>query len=472
MRIVRYLLLFSVLLLHSCEKANEIYSPDEYLFEEDGENFRSYDNGPVYLEATSWGCMAYIHPDWVHNDYVFYVSEMEDAEGGIEIPVTSKSMFVSGLKANTQYYYCLYSKTTKSKTNIQSVLVPDISTLSLSLEEDDEYFKCIIGEEINEELIIEKGFKVYSNDKWESFIITDGAFQLAKSEIKAINVSRIYAYLLTEGGYFKSWETYWDNHDSLEEPQFESFSEVKENGADYILCKIYNVQKDAECLFKIRDAQYTERYLSPTSMKWLGENYVEVKLKKDFFKSIQVVVRKYDNGVWYYEHTSDEYEITEYSIYTTDDFLNFVINLRNTWLDVPKTVTLYTDVVIPAKSRMRIDIVENLTLNGNGHKITGFSSFPFFHTIYGFIKNLQIGSKDETYVVKKGTDSEKTNASSYPSYFLYGFEFESNFIDCSLKATVEVWDNKYFTLFPGYSSEKTVSGLEIDVDMIYKTTEP
>ena len=73
----KYLFLGLILILTGCQEANEIFGYDEYLYDEiiineDGQEL--YYPGPVYIDATSWGSIAYVSDKYVNKGIELLIS--------------------------------------------------------------------------------------------------------------------------------------------------------------------------------------------------------------------------------------------------------------------------------------------------------------------------------------------------------------------------------------------------------------
>lgn len=467
--------------LTACNEANEIFGYEGYWG--DGNNTwsndvivmengyeRSYE-GPVYVDATSWGSVAYISDMHVNKGLKLLISETDDAEGGKVIDVTSNTITITGLNSTTQYYYCLVMPDGKFKSRIKSVVIPDVSALEMSIEHIGDSVVCTIHDSISSVLIEDKGF-ILQHDERVKCKVEGPRFAISLSDLREKyqlqgNVF-LYAYVQTANAYYRSRESHFSiNEDypddvNTEEIELSEISEETLEGIDYLKCTVTGY---VDSLYfyqgwydEVASRIYPDKVV-PNEDKTVTSFYI----KKGFYKNVRMkAFYKYswDGHVSSYSienRTSDSsYTPKHFNIRSWEDLLDFISYDRE-WV-TGYSITLLADITVPADMRFSINI-NDLTIEGNGHTLDGFSYFPIFNRVSdSVIKNLKIGTDDAVYHVKKGTNSIDVTSQLTPAYFLtndsysYGLTFEN----CEVRGTFKVSGRNDFYLMYGGG---TISGL-------------
>ena len=452
-----------VLALFGCDEANEINEftddYDEYYWTDgSGVNHNLVWDGPVVVNASSWGSVVYVADAYVNKDITFLISENESAEGGMEIPVTSNTLTLSGLTSNLKYYYCLISSTF-GKSEIKNMVVPEASSLSMSIEDDGDYIICTVEEEILDTLIVEKGFRWWGDSSKEGdckYIVSDRmaessdgdkSFKVAKAELP--QCQRMYAYIQTENGYFKTQEIYLS---SDEENVSVSFSEITE-GEEYLECTVTGGRQENVYFYVYSDGEH--KYLQPTSVDSCDDGSYIVSLKKGYYHSASV---RY--GYWYEDDNwfttgaeSEEYTIKQYPIYSINDLVMATSVLDAYYWDNDsygyRELVLQNDIRISSDERVSIAL-GNFILNGGEkrYKIDGFAFYPLFRN-GGTVKNLIIGSDTTEFYVDKGKSGLSTTNTDTPRYFLSNSD-DLLFENCELRGSIKVYNQSSFYISPAY----------------------
>lgn len=475
-----------LLLLVGCEEANDIFGYEEYYGRHTIEVLENrndmYYDGPVHIDATSWGTMAYIGDAYVNKGVKLLISESSNAEGGKELDVTSNAMAVTGLSQNTQYYYCLCIPSGNIKSDIKSVVVPDVSALDLEIMQSGDWVKCVIQDSISPALIVEKGFKL---DSWsESLKVVvkgdDFAFSVQEYVKKhgVMDYLYVYAYVQTANAYYCSSRIEIPLGDvpsgdvgavNREDVTVSVISEDTIEEVDYLKCTVTGYVDSV--YFRKDWGNETKFYPDKTVVSEDGGS-TTFYLKKSWYRDVQLIVfyKVYwdENSGDYYEGSkeSETYTPTQFNIRTLEDFMAFVLYSDEYW-DSEKIFTLLADITLP--SDLRLNIPLSGTLEGNGHTIDGVSYFPLFRNVsyHSVVKNLKIGKDDTVYDVKEGTHSVNTTRDEVPPYLLVSdYVDEGTFVDCEVRGTIKVTGRDSFSLSP-----VTIPGLKDYTKTEYVTTD-
>ena len=483
----KYLFLGLILLLTGCQEANEIFDYDKYWeLNPDGESiivmdngYEQYFEGPVYINATSWGSMAYVSDKYVNKGIELLISETSNAEGGKVLEVNSNAISIDDLKVNTQYHYCLYMPESGIKSRIRSVVVPDVSALSMEVTLEGDSLFCVIEDSISSSFILEKGFRIYYHYEFKH-VVTDKKFAVSLPELKkeyGIEDNpfgfHCYAYVQTSNAYFRStpkdfqWEGSSSSNPGTDEDSLRintediTISEITEetiDDIDYLKCTVTGY---------VDEAYFTQGWydnynqMKPDKIVTNDEGTVTTfYLKKGFLRNVCLTVcyKLGEKSVWgdgydYYtrEKSSYSYYPTQYNIRTQDEFMELITKE----LDGTDTINLLTDITIPSDIRLNLNL-ENVTLDGNGHTIDGISFFPFFREIYNTtIKNLKIGTDATVYSVKRGTYSSSTTNSDTPRFLLTESSLNNNnvtFENCEIRGSIQVYGREDFYISEDYSN--------------------
>ena len=470
----KYWLIGLLLALVGCEKANEIFGYGEsvgngaYSSIVVGENY--YD-GPVYIDATSWGSVAYINEEYINKGIKLLISQADNAEGGMEIDVTSNAIIIDGMSIGTQFYYCLYMPQKNIKSEIMTVVVPDesVSALNMEIGQADDKVMCTVLDSINSVYIEEKGFKILPDIK----IVIEGkdfAFSIADA-IQKYGLKEgfaVYAYVHTADAYHRSYDLHVDlseiSLDSVkvnrEEISISAISEETIEDVDYLKCTVTGYVDSVYFFKEWMDEPYNRIYPDKVITNDDG-NVTTFYAKKGFYKEVRLkAYYKFDwGGSWYSDQTneSDLYTPTQFNIRTMDEFLEFVSWTDRSW-DVDNFyISLLTDITIPSDMRLSIDL-SRLILDGNGHTLDGISYFPLFsewHNSLISVKNLKIGTDETVYNVKKGTSSLSTTDNGVPHFFLSNGDVGNyvTFENCEIRGTFKVAGDSYFYMSYDYLEE-------------------
>lgn len=484
----KYLFMGLILLLTGCQEANEIFGYDEYLYDEiiineDGEE--RYYEGPVYINATSWGSMAYVSDKYVNKGIELLISETSDAEGGKVLEVNSNAISIDDLKANTQYHYCLYMPESGIKSRIRSVVVPDVSALSMEVTLEGDSLFCVIEDSISSSFILEKGFRIYYHYEFKH-VVTDKKFAVSLPELKkeyGIEDNPFgfycYAYVQTSNAYYRSpqmpfqWEGSsssdpgTDDDSSRINTEDITISEITEetiDGVEYLKCTVTGYVDEVYFTQGWHD-NYSQ--MQPDKVESNDEGTeTTYYLKKGIYNEIRLKVfyklyYNYEYGYYFdREKQSSYYTPKNYKVRTLDDFLAFAYFEGNYYYDENEneyytTLTLCEDITLPSDMRLSLNW-SRLTVEGNGHTIDGISYFPLFRTFNNVtIKNLKFGTDETVYEVKNGTCSYSTTSSNTPSYLLmenghHSSYYGSYFEDCEIRGTIQVSGRDDFYITPDY----------------------
>lgn len=477
-----------LLLLVGCEEANDIFGGEDYYGRHTIEVLENgvdmYYDGPVHINATSWGTVAYVGNMYVNKGFKLLISESGNAEGGKELDVTSNTIAITGLSLNTQYYYCLCIPSGNIKSDIKSVVIPDVSALELEIEQDGDAVKCVIKDSISSALIEEKGFKLgYGNEA--SKIVVEGddfAFSISDVLKKYSNWDGyVYAYVQTANAYHRSPELSLNLNDgpsddmnvdvNRKEVEISAISEETIGEVDYLKCTVTGYVDSVYFRKEWSDAP-EHKFYPDSSVVNKEDNSTTFYLKKGYYWDVQLKVFYklcQDDMSWNYykeEKESEAYTPTQFNIRTLEDFMAFVCCSDGWYWDYSdKTYTLLADITLP--SDMRLNIPLSGTLDGNGHTIDGVSYFPLFR--YGYdpvVRNLKIGKDDTVYDVKEGTSSTNTTRNEMPDYLLVSGDVgEGMFVDCEVRGTIKVTGRDSFSLAPD-----TIPGMKDYTKTEYVTT--
>jgi len=492
----KYLFLGLILILTGCQEANEIFGDEEYLYDEiiiseDGEE--RYYPGPVYIDATSWGSIAYVSDKYVNKDIELLISETSDAEGGKVLEVNSNAIPINDLSANTQYHYCLYLPDAGIKSQIKQVVVPDVSALDMILSHVGDSVFCTIEDSIPSSFIQEKGFRIYGYDQYK-YIATGKKFAFSIPEFMKENgitddyfSFHCYAFVHTSNAYYRSgekdfqWEgssssdsetdedtgSETDDRINKEEITISDITEETIDGVDYLKCTVKGYVDNAYFTQGWHD-NYSQ--MEPDRVETNDEGTeTTYYLKKGIYQEIRLKV--FYKIYWNYEYglydesekESQYYTPKEYSIRSLDDFLAFASFEGDYYYDENDnqyytTVTLCEDITLPSDLRLNLNW-SRLTVEGNGHTIDGISYFPLFRSVSDVtFKNLKFGTDKTVYEVKKGTGSFSTTSSETPGFLLsesiwYSYYYSSCTLqDCEIRGTIQVSDRDDFYITPDYQN--------------------
>lgn len=479
----KVLLLGLILILTGCKEANEIFGGDEYwernneivIFEKDNEY---HYEGPVYINATSWGSVAYVSYDYVNCGVQLLISESSNAEGGKVLEVDAMVITIDGLNPNTQYYYCLVLPETGIKSEIKKVVVPDVSSLYMTVSQEEDKVICSTDDEISPSFILERGFKIYNEFK---YVPTGEEFAFSIPEVMQEfgftgDLLSCYAYVVTPNAYFRTREYTFQVDASFGEDEVQNInreditvSEITEEtigDVDYLKCTVTGYVDEA--YFGIgHDFEYYGNILYPDKVVTNDDGTVtSFYLKKGVYQDVccSVYYYKYysDNYFRSYSKKTGYYTPTNYNIRSLEDFLEFVSFEGSRFDDEEKneyftTITLHEDITLPSDIRLNLNL-ENVTLDGNGHTLDGISYFPLFRSTYGAttIKNLKFGTDQTVYDVKKGTSSVSTTSSETPGFLLTegdSYSHYSNnytFENCEIRGTIQVSGRDDFYVTKAY----------------------
>lgn len=480
----KYLFLGLILILTGCQEANEIFGDEEYLYDEiiiseDGED--RYYPGPVYIDATSWGSIAYVSDKYVNKGIELLISETSDAEGGKVLEVNSNAIAINDLSANTQYHYCLYLPDAGIKSQIKQVVVPDVSALDMILSHVGDSVFCTIEDSISSSFIQEKGFRIYGYDEYKC-VATGKKFAFSIPEFMKENgitdnyfSFHCYAYVQTSNAYYRSGEKYFqwegssssdsetdedtgsetDDRINKEEITISDITEETIDGVDYLKCTVTGYVDDA--YFGVYDGLYYTK--KPDKVLSSGDGKVTTfYLKKCIFREVnfQAYYSYYSADRYYRESKqSSDYTPTNYNVRSLDDFLEFLSFEGVRFYDENEneyytTLTLHEDITLPSDLRLSFNW-SRLTVEGNGHTIDGISYFPLFRSISDVtMKNLKFGTDESVYDVKKGTNSFSTTSSETPGYLLSSYY--NKFKNCEIRGTIQVSGRDDFYITPGYQN--------------------
>jgi len=467
-------LLAIVLALTACEKANEIFGFEEtdlsvvngaIIVMEDGRE-REYD-GPVYLHATSWGTIVYVTDIVVNKRVKLLISESADAEGGRELDITSSVMTINDLNSGVRYYYCLVVPETGIKSQIKSIVGPDVSSLRLQLVEEGDKVSCVVDKEISEAFIEEKGFMVGQH----RLVVEGPDFSFSMEEVARKYGLKgrvgVRAYLQTSNAHYHSDFVYLDFDTYTSEDTFNteavSFSEFTEETigeVDYLKCVVAGYVDSA--YFYKGEYPFAENILYPdrTEVSEDGKS-TAFYLKMGYYDEIRLrAFYKFQEEESYWESSKDSepYKLTHFNVRTADEFLAFVTwnSGRYYWDEI--VLTLLKDITIPTHSRfcMRLNY---LTIEGNGHTLDGISCFPlFYETSSAVIKDLKIGTNETVYDVNETSYSLSTTEKRFPPCLLVD-GIDIRFENCEIRGTIRVSGSTNFSLMPYYKpNESTVVG--------------
>lgn len=504
----KYLFLGLILILTGCQEANEIFGYDEYLYDEiiineDGQE--QYYPGPVYIDATSWGSIAYVNDKYVNKGIELLISETSDAEGGKVLEINSNTIPINDLSANTQYHYCLYLPDAGIRSQIRQVVVPDVSALDMTLTLDGDSLFCAIEDSISSSFILEKGFRIYSYDHYK-YVATGKEFAFSIPEFMKDNgitdegfYFHCYAYVQTSNAYYRSPEKdfQWVGSSSSDsETDDDTGSEIDDrinkeeviiseiteetmiDGVEYLKCTVTGYVDNA--YFTVGwDDTYTQ--MKPDSVVTNDEGTeTTYYLKKGVYKNIRLKVfyklyYNYEYGYYSDDEKESQYYTPEnYNIRSLDDFLSFVSFEGDYFYDENEnqyytTITLLEDITLPSDLRLSLNW-SRLTVDGNGHTIDGISYFPLFRSISDVaFKKLKFGTDDTVYEVKKGTSSFSTTSSETPGFLLsesawysHYYHYTCTLQECEIRGTIRVSGRDDFYLTKDYyydwSEEERASG--------------
>lgn len=487
----KVLLLGLILILTGCKEANEIFGGDEYwernneivIFEKNNEY---HYEGPVYINATSWGSVAYVSYDYVNCGVQLLISESSDAEGGKVLEVDGMVITIDGLNPNTQYYYCLMIPESGIKSEIKKVVVPDVSSLYMTVSREEDNVVCWIADDISPTFILERGFKINNEFK---YVPTGEEFAFSIPEVMqefGITSDRLscYAYVVTPNSYHRTRESTFQVNDSLwvngvqnvnnEDIAVSNITEETIGDVEYLKCTVTGY---------VDEAYFTQGWydnnsqMNPDKVVTNDEGTVTTfYLKKSFFTEIRLVAkyRRYYEDPWsdnkwrQYSKESYSYTPTNYNVRSLDDLLEFATANRDSYDIAFITLTLHTDITLPSDIRINLNL-ENVTLDGNGHTLDGISYFPLFRSTYGAtIKNMKIGTDQTVYDVKKGTSSVSTTSSETPGYLLTEGDSYSHsgnnytMENCEIRGTIQVSGRDDFYVTKDYlyywSDEEKAAG--------------
>ena len=483
----KYWIILSMLLaLTGCEEANEIFGYDEffdYSMEVDG----SYYEGPVYVDATSWGAMAYVHENFVNKGARLLVSEADNAEGGWEIDVTSNVVVINEpMTAGVRYYYCLCFPEGWIKSEIKSVVTLDVSALSLQIGQVGDSVVCTMQESINPAFIQEKGFKLWIGNNELKFVVDGERFAFSVPEVanrySMAGDWRVYAYVQTLNAYHRSYDLFVDFSEIVSDDihinrgdiQLSAISEETIDDVDYLKCTVTGYV-DSVYFYKDWDDESQSRFY-PDKKKIHGDGTMTTYyVKKRFFRDVRMKafykISWNDDLSDYYSTygSSGSYTPKQFNIRSLDDFLDFV---KRQYSSDKINVSLLTDITLPSDIRLSIDLAY-VTLDGNGHTLDEVSYFPLFRNIwYSTVKNLKIGTDQTIYDVKKGTSSLSTTDNEVPGYFLWNESDYITFENCEVRGTFEVSGREDFQLhyINHWEDESQLAGLKDYTHTKYVTT--
>lgn len=476
----KYLLVCSfALAFYGCEEANDIYGypdPDDYvstyteiIVNEDGYD-RAY-SGPVYVSASNWGSVAYISETYVNKGIKLLISETNDAEGGKEYDVTSSTIVINDLSPNRQYYYCLYIPNGGIKSEIKSVVIPDVSTLDMTIVCENDSVICTIQDSISTALIVEKGFSVdaYGGVEDRKYVVTGNRFACSindvfekLSEDENNNSLPVYAYVQTANTYYYTRDidvirdkslSSTDNKINTDDIVFSAISEKTENNIDYLVCTVTGYVDEAYFCqnwdHSLENAIYADKVEKSDDGKT-----TTFYVKKGFYTNIQLYASYkkyyYEDNYWDESSYSEVYYPTSYNIRSLDDLIGYS-QLEEVWSEL--TINLLNDITIPSDMRLCIQLPNGI-FNGNDHVIDGVSYFPLFRHNSGevTIKNLKIGTDDAVYHVKKGTNSLSTTNNEVPNYLLLNSRYYVYFENSEIRGTIEVTGSNDFRITNEYNS--------------------
>ena len=477
-----------LLILTGCEEANEIYGYDEIynLFDYSLEVEGQYYEGPVYLDATSWGAMAHVHDKFVNKGARLLVSEADNAEGGWEIDVTSNMISVNELSAGVRYYYCLCFPEGWIKSEIKSVVTQDISALGLLIEQKGDSVFCTIQDKISSAFIQEKGFKLGSDYSEIKYVVEGERFAFSIPEVvKEYSVRGgmlVYAYVQTPNGYHRSYELGVDfgqsvsgnNSINREEITLSAISEETIGDVDYLKCTVTGYV-DSVYFYKDWDDKPQNRFYPDKKVKNEDGTMTTFYVKKRFFQEVRMKAfykiswNGYLSNYSTRDKSSVSYTPKQFNIRSLDEFLEFV---KYGHSSDEIYVSLFTDITLPSDMRLSINLAY-VTLDGQGHTLDGVSYFPLFRDIwYSTVKNLKIGTDETVYEVKKGTSSLSTTSNEVPGYFLWDDSDYVTFENCEVRGTFKVNGREDFCLhYVNYwQDENKLAGLSDYTKTEYVTT--
>lgn len=462
-------LLCILMALTACDGAYDVYGYWDYDLEAYGaihviENGyeRQYD-GPVYLNATSWGSIVYVSDTYVNKGVKLLISESDNAEAGLELDITSSSIIVGDLNPGVRYFYCLTIPGSGIKSEIQSVVVPDVSSLSLRLESKDDKMTCSIEEDINEAFIVEKGFMLGDVKQ----VVTGYDFSCSYAEMLKIHSwnseIQVHAYVQTLNAYYRSDESYvrliyYDAEDGNRNTRDITFSTITQetiDGVDYLKCVVTGYVDSA---YFYRDYSNVDNIFYPDKTEVSEDGKTTAfYLKLGFYENIRLYAH-YKLNNWNETASSASFTPTHFKIHSVDEFLDFFVWNSKRYNRDATVVSLLTDITVPANTRLCMRL-NHLTIEGNGHTLDGISYFPMFReTSYAVIKDLKIGTDATVYDVKKGSYSLSTQDEDTPQYLLTD-ETGIGFENCEIRGTIRVSGRTDFSLMPYYEpNESTVVG--------------
>ena len=465
-------LLCILMALTACDEAYDVFGYEDYDLGAYGaihvmENgYEQQYDGPVYLNATSWGSIAYVSDTYVNKGVKLFISESDNAEAGLELDITSSSIIVGDLNPGVRYFYCLTIPGSGIKSEIKSVVVPDVSSLSLRLESEDDKMTCSIEEDINEVFIVEKGFRWESENGWNKYVAEGSDFSFPLKEMVTkyglTGNLHIYAYIQTSNAYYRSDDTYigiseYDEQGNCntEHITFSDFTQETIDGVDYLKCVVTGYVDSA---YFYKDYSNVDNILYPDKTEVSEDGKTTAfYLKLGFYENIRLYAH-YRLNNWNETASSASFTPTHFNIRSVEEFLDFVVWNSNGYYRDETVVSLLTDITVPANTRLSIRLSE-LTIEGNGHTLDGVSCFPLFQFYSSSsIKNLKIGTDATVYEVKKGSYSLSTQDEDPPRYLLThqtGCRFEN----CEIRGTIRVSGRTDFSLMPYYEpNESTVVG--------------
>lgn len=462
-------LLCILMALTACDGAYDVYGYWDYDFEayniinvmENGYE-QQYD-GPVYLNATSWGSIAYVSDTYVNKGVKLLISESDNAEAGLELDITSSSIIIGDLNPGVRYFYCLTIPGSGIKSEIQSVVVPDVSSLSLRLESENDKITCSIEEDINEVFIVEKGFSWESENGWNKYVAEGSDFSFPLKEMVTkyglTGNLHIYAYIQTSNAYYRSDDTHFgvasDGKNNTEDITFSEFTQETIDGVDYLKCVVTGYVDRA---YFYRDYSNVDNILYPDKTEVSEDGKTTAfYLKLGFYENIRLYAH-YKLNNWNETASSASFTPTHFKIHSVDEFLDFFVWNSKRYNRDATVVSLLTDITVPANTRLCMRL-NHLTIEGNGHTLDGISYFPMFReTSSAVIKGLKIGTDATVYDVKKGSYSLSTQDEDTPQYLLTD-ETGIGFENCEIRGTIRVSGRTDFSLMPYYEpNESTVVG--------------
>ena len=464
-----------LLTLTACNEANEIFEDGEYEGDSSLNNeiivmengYERYYEGPVYIDVSNWGAVAYIGDKYVNKGIKLLISEANNAEGGKVIDVTSNTIVITGLELMTQYYYCLVMPNGEFKSEIKSMVMPDMSALEMYIECERDSVICTILDSINSVFIVDKGFRLINADvKCE---VKGSRFALSISDLRnkyhvGGSIS-IYAYVQTSNAYYRTEEIIFGvgGNVNVVDVEISEISEETLDNVDFLKCTVVGYVDSAYFnrggYDEVANRIYPDKVVSNEDGT-MNTFYV----KKGFYEDLYL--RAYykriygeDSLIYWNENiTSCSYTPTHFNIRSLENLLEFVSWNRYRGYGGGYMVSLLTDITVPSDTRLCIDL-DDLTIEGNGHTLDGISYFPLFRGfINSSVKNLKIGTDNTVYHVKKGTNSLSTTSNEVPCYFLSeNYDVPNHvFENSEVRGTFKISGKNDFYLTYGYNEDQVV----------------